>query len=233
MSNARILVVDDEPQIRRYLKTILAAQGYEVGLAETGRAAIEQIAAWQPDVVLLDMGLPDMDGKEICRRVREWSELPIIVLSARYHEGDKVAALDMGADDYLTKPFGSAELLARIGAALRHTIQAATPEQPLVVAGDLQLNLALREVTHAGTPIHLTPTEYAILKALATNSGRILTHQVLARMLWKSDDEADIARLRVFVNQLRRKIEADPARPRYILTETGVGYRFRMGDDNT
>jgi two-component system KDP operon response regulator KdpE len=230
MSNARILVVDDEPQIRRYLKTILAAQGYELALAETGRAAIEQVAAWRPDVVLLDLGLPDLEGAEVCRRVREWSDVPIIVLSARDREDDKVAALDMGADDYLTKPFGSGELLARIGAALRHAARQATPEQPLIVGGELQLNLATREVTRGGEPIHLTPTEYAILKVLATSGGRILTHEMLLQQVWGGSGEADAAKLRVFVNQLRRKVEADPARPHHILTETGVGYRFRMGD---
>ncbi|HEX5692122.1 MAG TPA: response regulator transcription factor [Roseiflexaceae bacterium] len=234
MSNARILIVDDEPQIRRYLKTILIAQGYEVALAETGHAGLSQVAAWHPDVVLLDLGLPDIEGAEVTRRVREWSDVPIIVLSARDREGDKVAALDMGADDYLTKPFGSGELLARIGTALRHAAHQAAPEQPTLVAGELELNLARREVTRNGEPIHLTPTEYAILKALATSGGRILTHEALLHLVWgNSDEEADVAKLRVFVNQLRRKIETDSARPRHILTETGVGYRFRTGDESS
>ncbi len=223
MSHARILIVDDEPQIRRFLKTTLEVHGYEVALAEDGRAALEHVTVWRPDVILLDLGLPEIDGLTVCRRVREWSDVPIIVLSVRDREDDKVAALNLGADDYLTKPFGTGELLARIQVALRHSAQLHVPQEPIIAAGDLRLNLALREVTR-----HLTPTEYEILKTLATNAGKVLTHTLLLQKVWGPDHQQDLGKLRVFMNQLRRKIEDDPAQPRYIVTEPGVGYRFRV-----
>jgi len=226
MSRVRILVVDDEPQIRRFLKTTLDVHGYDVALAEHGRAALEQIAAWRPDLILLDLGLPEIDGLEVTRRVREWSDVPIIVLSVRDRESDKVAALNLGADDYLTKPFGTSELLARIQVALRHAAHAHLPQASVISAGDLRLNIALRQVTRAEEAIHLTPTEYEILKTLATNAGKVLTHTLLLQKVWGSGQQQDVAKLRVFMNQLRHKIEDDPAQPRYIVTEPGVGYRF-------
>jgi two-component system KDP operon response regulator KdpE len=227
---ARILIVDDEPQIRRFLKTTLEVHGYEVGQVDNGRAAIEHATAWHPDVILLDLGLPEIDGLEVCRRVREWSDVPVIVLSVRDRESDKVAALNLGADDYLTKPFGTGELLARIQVALRHAARRNTAQEPVISAGDLRIDLSLREVWRRGEVVHLTPTEYEILKALATDAGKVLTHAMLLRKVWGPVGLQDVSKLRVFVNQLRRKIEDDPAQPSYIVTEPGVGYRFR-GED--
>jgi two-component system KDP operon response regulator KdpE len=227
MSHTRILVVDDEPQIRRFLKTTLEVNGYDVALAENGRRALERVTVWRPDVILLDLGLPEIDGLEVTRRVREWSDVPILVLSVRDREADKVAALNLGADDYLTKPFGTGELLARIQVALRHATRLHAPQAPLITAGDLQLNLALRLVTRGKEEIHLTPTEYEIFKTLAIHAGKVLTHTLLLQKVWGLDQHQDLAKLRVFVNQLRRKIEDDPSQPRYIVTEPGVGYRFR------
>jgi two-component system KDP operon response regulator KdpE len=224
--SARILVVDDEPQIGRLLRTTLGAHGYEVAVAGDGQAALDQVARWRPDVVLLDLGLPILDGLEVCRRLREWSQVPIIVLSVRDAEQDKVAALDLGADDYLTKPFGAGELLARIRVALRHAARGAAPDAPLLHFGDLAIDLTRRLVTRAGQEVHLTPTEYDLLKALATQAGRVLTHGMLLRAVWGSAYEHDAPTLRVFITQLRRKIEADPAHPAHILTEPGIGYRF-------
>jgi two-component system KDP operon response regulator KdpE len=225
--NPRILVVDDEPQIRRFLRATLEVHGYEVSLAETGRAALEQLTTWHPDVLLLDLGLPEIDGLEVCRRVREWSDVPIIVLSVRDREADKVAALNLGADDYLTKPFGTNELLARIQVALRHAARVRTPQEPVITVGELRLELAAHRVILRDQEVHLTPTEYEILKTLAIHSGKVLTHAVLMHKVWGHDQQQDSGKLRVFINQLRRKIEDDPAQPRYIVTEIGVGYRFR------
>ena len=224
---ARILVVDDEPQIRRLLKATLAARGYEVALAEDGQEALDVAASWRPEVILLDLGLPKIDGLEVCRQVREWSLAPIIVLTVRDSEEDKVKALDLGADDYLTKPFGTDELLARIRVALRHAARPASPEAPLLRFGDLAIDLARRRVTLDDQEIHLTPREYDLLRALASQAGKVLTHRMLLRAVWGGAYEQDVATLRVFITQLRRKIEPDPARPTYILTEPGVGYRFR------
>jgi len=225
--NPRILVVDDEPQIRRFLRATLEVHGYEVGLAETGRAALGQLTTWHPDVLLLDLGLPEIDGLEVCRRVREWSDVPIIVLSVRDREDDKVAAPNLGADDYLTKPFGTNELLARIQVALRHAAHRRAPQEPVIVVGDLRLDLGAHRVILHDQEVHLTPTEYEILKTLAIHRGKVLTHAVLMQKVWGPDQQADAAKLRVFINQIRRKIEEDPAQPRYIVTEPGVGYRFR------
>ena len=224
---ARILVVDDEPQIRRLLKATLAARGYEVALAEDGQEALDVAASWRAEVILLDLGLPKIDGLEVCRQVREWSLAPIIVLTVRDSEEDKVKALDLGADDYLTKPFGTDELLARIRVALRHAARPASPEAPLLRFGDLAIDLARRRVTLDDQEIHLTPREYDLLRALASQAGKVLTHRMLLRAVWGGAYEQDVATLRVFITQLRRKIEPDPARPTYILTEPGVGYRFR------
>jgi two-component system KDP operon response regulator KdpE len=212
--------------MRRLLKTTLEAYQYEVALVETGRAALEQVMFWHPDLILLDLELPEIHGLEVCRRVREWSDTPIIVLSLRDHEEDKVAAFNQGADDYVTKPFGTRELIARIQVAQRHAARLHTQPDPVISAGDLRLNLALRQVVRDGASIHLTPTEYEILKALATSGGKVLTYALLLQKVWGPGQRQDVAKLRVFVNQLRRKIETDPAQPRYIVTEPGVGYRF-------
>lgn len=224
----RILVVDDEPQMGRLLKTGLSARGYEVAVAADGQAALVTVISWKPDVILLDLELPVLDGLEVCRRVRSWSQTPIIVLSVRESEQDKVEALDLGADDYLTKPFGMDELLARIRVALRHGGQKAQPVEPVLDFGDLRIDQARRLVTVRGQEVHLTPTEYDLLRVLASHAGKVLTHRVLLRSVWGPTYEQDVPTLRVFINQVRRKIEPDPARPTYILTEPGIGYRFHL-----
>jgi two-component system KDP operon response regulator KdpE len=225
----RILVVDDEPQIGRLLKTSLGARGYQVMVAPDGRSALDLAASWRPDLILLDLGLPLMSGLEVCRQLREWSQVPIIILTVRDAEQDKVAALDLGADDYLTKPFGNDELLARIRVALRHAARLAVAQEPVLQFDDLTIDLAHRLVSVRGAEVHLTPKEYELLRVLATQAGKVLTHRMLLRAVWGGAYEQDVATLRVFVTQLRRKIEADPARPAHILTEPGVGYRFHIG----
>ncbi|HZB96297.1 MAG TPA: response regulator transcription factor [Herpetosiphonaceae bacterium] len=221
----RILVVDDEPQIQHLLRTALEGRGYEVRLAGDGRAALDAAASSWPNVIILDLGLPVIDGIEVCRRIREWSRVPIIVLSAREGDRDKVEALDLGADDYLTKPFSMEELLARLRVALRHA--SSTAEPPVWQCRDLTVDLSRRQVLRAGTEIHLTPTEYDLLRLFVTNVDRVLTQRQILREVWGPGYENDIATLRVFVTQLRQKIEPEPAQPRLIVTETGVGYRFR------
>jgi two-component system KDP operon response regulator KdpE len=221
----RILIVDDEVTIRRFLHTILASKDFCLHEAETGHAGLAAAATFRPDIMLLDLGLPDMDGIEVIRRIREWSALPIIVLSVRERENDKIAALDAGADDYLTKPFGVGELLARIRAALRRNLQQ-TPE-PVFSCGELRVDLNLRLVTLAGKEVPLTPTEYDIMRLLVTDAGKVLTHTQILRKIWGIAylDQPHV--LRVNISNLRRKLEADPSRPRYIITELGVGYRLR------
>lgn len=221
----RILVVDDERAIRYFLRTSLTAHGYEVSETETGQAALAAVIAERPDIMILDLRLPDMDGLEILRQIREWSQMPILVLSVREHESDKVAALDAGADDYLTKPFGVAELLARLRTALRHASPASS--DLVLSVGDVVIDLARRSVTVAGAEAQLTPTEYDILRILAQNAGKVLTHRQLLRSVWGAPYEAETHLLRVNISNLRRRIEPDPARPRYIITEPGVGYRLR------
>lgn len=228
---SRILVVDDEPQIGRLLRTSLAAREYEVQVAVDGPSAITVAATWQPDLVLLDLGLPGMDGLEVCRRIRSWSTVPIIVLTVHEAEQEKVTALDEGADDYLTKPFGMNELLARVRAALRRAT--AAPSSPIIGNDEVQIDLAQRRVSVQGKEIHLTPTEYALLQLLATHAGRVLTHRMLLHKVWGAASENDTPTLRVFITQLRHKIEPDPLHPRVILTEPGVGYRFQIEDTNT
>jgi two-component system KDP operon response regulator KdpE len=230
--NPRILIVDDEPQIQRFLRATLQVYQYDVALAATERVALEQVASWRPDLILLDLGLPEISGLEVIRRVREWSDVPIIVLSVRDREDDKVAALNLGADDYMTKPFGTNELLARIQVALRHAARVRLPQEPVITVGELRLELAARRVLLRDQEIHLTPTEYEILKTLATYSGKMLTHRILMHKVWGADQQQDAAKLRVFINQIRRKIEEDPAQPRYIVTEPGVGYRFCMDNES-
>lgn len=224
-TGARVLIVDDEPAIRRFLRVSLSARGYAVFEADGGQAALSAIVADRPDLIILDLGLPDLDGIEVTRLLREWTRIPIIILSVRGQEADKIAALDAGADDYLTKPFGAGELLARMRVALRRAAQSGL--QPVFTSGDLTVDLARRMVTVAGQEVQLTPTEYDLLRVLVTYAGKVLTHRQLLREVWGLGYEQEMHMLRVNVSNLRRKIEPDPARPRYILTEPGVGYRLR------
>lgn len=228
--STKILVVDDEPQIRRALQTALRANGFDVLIAEDGQAALDATAMNGPDIVILDLGLPGLDGMEVIRRLRSWSPAPIIVLSARDAEREKVQALELGADDYLTKPFGMHELVARIHVALRHAARSAGPE-PSLRFGNLEIDLAARVVSVGGEEIHLTPTEYELLRELATNAGKVLTHQMLLSRVWGPASSDATNYLRVYVNQLRRKLEPAPGGPRFIVTEPGVGYRFRPQPD--
>lgn len=226
----RVLVVDDETPIRRYLRTALSAQGFSVFEAANGQEAINAVIAHHPDVIILDLGLPDFDGIEVTRRLREWSQTPIIILSVREAEQDKIAALDAGADDYLTKPFGTGELMARMRAAMRRL--ANKPNEPVLKVGGLQMDISHRVVTVDGNQISLTPTEYEILRLLLQNAGKVLTHNQLLRQVWGTAYESEMHILRVNISNLRRKIEPDPARPTYIHTEPGVGYRLTVHDDN-
>ena len=221
----RILVVDDEPQIRRALRTSLSAHGYEVETAGTGEEGLVAVADTAPDVMFLDLGLPDLDGTEVIRRLRSFSEVPVIVLSVRDQQADKVAALDAGADDYVTKPFGMEELLARLRATLRRS-QAEELAQPVLRFGDLEVDLARRLVSLGGEPVHVTPTEYGLLEALVTNPGKLLTHQWLLRKVWGQGYSQESHYLRVYVRALRKKLGDDAAAPALILTEPGVGYRW-------
>ena len=221
----RVLVVDDEPAIRRFLRTVLTAHGYIVSEAKNGQEALSQAASQRPDVVVLDLGLPDMDGVQVTHLLREWTPLPIVILSVRDREENKIAALDAGADDYLTKPFGSGELLARLRAALRRAAQ--SKAGPIFVIDKLRVDLARRVVTLAGGEVQLTPTEYELLRVLVSNAGRVLTHHQLLREVWGVGYDQELHMLRVNVSNLRRKLEPDPARPHYIVTEPGVGYRLR------
>ncbi len=221
----RVLVVDDEPQIRRAMRTSLSAHGYEVQTVGTGEEAVVASAEQSPDLVLLDLGLPDIDGTDVIRRVRSFSEVPIIVLSVRDRQADKVAALDAGADDYVTKPFGVEEVLARLRAALRRS-QASEPSPPVLEFGDVGVDLGRRLVTRADEAVHLTKTEYALLEALVTNPGKLLTHQWLLRRVWGPGYTEEAHYLRVYVRSLRRKLGDEAAAPRLILTEPGVGYRW-------
>jgi two-component system KDP operon response regulator KdpE len=224
MAGERILIVDDEPQIRRALQTVLAGHGYAVEVAADGESAVGQIAARQPDTVVLDLVMPGMDGFEVLREVKAWTEVPIIVLSARGQERDKVAALDLGADDYLTKPFGTEELLARVRALLRRR---GSQAETVLHFGDIVLDLAARLVTRGGVETHLTPTEYDLLRTLAVNAGKVLTHRQLLQRVWGEYATHNSQQLRVYINYLRRKLEIDPSRPQWIVTEPGVGYRLR------
>jgi two-component system KDP operon response regulator KdpE len=221
----RILVVDDEAAIRRFLHTVLDAGEFSLHMAETGHAALAAAAAVRPDIILMDLGLPDLDGVEVIRRIREWSTVPIIVLSVREREDDKVKALDAGADDYLTKPFGMGELLARIRATLRRSVQK-VPE-PVFTSGDLEVDLARRRVVINGEEVQLTPTEYDLLRLLVTHAGRVLTHSQILKQIWGIAYLEQPHVLRVNISNLRHKIETDPSRPRHIVTEPGVGYRLR------
>jgi two-component system KDP operon response regulator KdpE len=224
--NARILVVDDEPQILRFLRASLGASGFEVIEAQTGAEALKRVATDGPDIVVLDLGLPDMDGKAVIKALREWSEIPIIVLSARAREAEKIEALDLGADDYVNKPFGIGELLARLRAALRHRLRQ-QGETPIVKAGDLKIDVARRKVTRGDTDIHLTPKEFDLLRLLAQNLGKVVIHRQLLESVWGPAHVEDTAYLRVFIGQLRRKIDADTGAASLIENAAGVGYRLR------
>jgi two-component system KDP operon response regulator KdpE len=222
----RVLVVDDENAIRRYLRAALSAQGFAIFEAANGQEAINAVVSNHPDLIILDLGLPDFDGIEVTRRLREWSQTPIIILSVREAENDKIAALDAGADDYLTKPFSTGELMARMRVALRRMIY--TPDEPVLQVDDLKMDLSRRLVTIDQEQVSLTPTEYEILRLLLQNAGKVLTHRQLLRQVWGTAYESEMHILRVNISNLRRKIEADPSRPHYLLTEPGVGYRIRV-----
>ena len=224
-----ILVVDDEPQILRALRTILSANRYRVITASRGEEGLALVATQDPDIVILDLGLPDMNGLQVCSQLREWSQVPIIVLSVRENEKDKVAALDHGADDYLTKPFGIEELLARIRVALRHAEQKGKETQSIITTGSLSIDLTRRLVTKNGEVIRLTVTEYKLLAYLAAHADRVLTHTSILNNVWGSTDIERVEYLRVYISQLRRKIEDNPDDPDYLVTESGVGYRFLTG----
>ncbi|MCG7507906.1 response regulator [Mesorhizobium retamae] len=229
MSGYRVLVVDDEPQIQRFLRPALTAAGYEVIEAGTGAQALKAVATAAPDLVILDLGLPDMDGKEVVKNVRGWSQLPIIILSARDRESEKIAALDLGADDYIEKPFGIGELTARIRTALRHRTREDGGVTEISVDG-LHIDTVRRLITRNGAPIHLTPKEYDLVLMLARHAGRVVTHRALLTSVWGPAHADDLHYLRVFVGQVRGKIERDPSTPTIIRTEPGVGYRF-VGDE--
>jgi two-component system KDP operon response regulator KdpE len=226
-TGALILVVEDESQMRRFLRASLTSHGFEVVETGTAREAIALATSHNPEVVLLDLGLPDEDGVALTRRLREWSRAPIIVISARGREADKVEVLDAGADDYLTKPFGVGELLARIRVALRHARHATGASEPVVELGALRIDFGRREVTRDGERVHLTPIEYRLLALLAQNAGRVLTHRQMLEKIWGPGHVEQPHYLRIYMAQLRRKIEADPARPKLLVTEPGVGYRLR------
>ena len=225
-SKPRVLVVDDEVAIQRFLQVALNGQGFQVSLAGTGQIALQKIALERPDLVILDLGLPDFDGLEVTRRLREWTQTPIIVVSVREQEKDKIAALDAGADDFLTKPFGIGELMARLRAALRHTAQ--VDSEPVFKTGDLMVDFARREVLLADQPVNLTPTEYELLRTLVKHAGKVLTHHQLLRAVWGTAYEGETHMLQVNISNLRRKLEQNPARPSYIITEPGVGYRLKV-----
>lgn len=225
MSTGRqVLVCDDEPQILRALRVILGDAGFDVTTAASAAEALDKTSVHPPDAAIIDLVLPDGDGVEVTRSIREWSEMPIVVLSAVGEEDEKIRALDAGADDYVTKPFGPGELVARLNAALRRA--AADRDEPKIVVGDLEIDLAAHSVALAGKPVHLTPTEFELLRTLASSRGRLMTHSTLLREVWGPAYEDDTPLLRAHVANLRRKIEPEPSSPRYVTTDLGIGYRF-------
>ena len=225
-----ILLIDDEPQILRALKTILSSNHYQVISASTGEEGLALAAAQEPDVIILDLSLPDMDGVQVCGEIRAWSNVPIIILSVRDNEKYKVAALDKGADDYLIKPFGIGELLARIRVALRHAESSPGNRQRIITAGPVQIDLASHLVTRSGEEVRLTATEFKLLSYLAANADRVLTHQSILTNTWSFTEADHVEYLRVFIGQLRKKIENNPNEPQILITEPGVGYRFRTDE---
>jgi two-component system, OmpR family, KDP operon response regulator KdpE len=228
MSKGRVLVVDDEQSIRRAVGRALTARGYKVQLAIDGEQALAVAAAFQPDLVVLDLNLPALDGLQVCRQLRGWSPVPILVLSVREDEPDKVAALDLGADDYLTKPFGIDELMARVRALLRRASAQGAPRPVRFRTDDLEIDLDTRRVTQAGIEVRLTKTEWALLAELCQHPGKLLTHRWLLERVWGPGYAGDVDVLRVFISQLRKKLEQDPARPKLIATDPGIGYRWLL-----
>jgi two-component system KDP operon response regulator KdpE len=225
-----ILVIDDEPQILRAMRTILTARQFRVSTASNGTDGLALAAAEQPDLIILDLSLPDMDGIEVCKQLRTWTQTPIVVLSVRDSERDKVAALDHGADDYLTKPFGIDELLARVRVAMRHAAHVQPAQKTIVTAGSLEIDLAGFVVRRGGDEVKLTATEFKLLAYMAANAGRVLTHRSILANVWDPADADHVEYLRVFIRQLRKKLEDNPEEPRYIISEPGIGYRF-IADD--
>ena len=230
MKKTKILIVDDEPQILRALRAGLAAHGYDVVSAADGEEALDKAATELPDAVILDLNLPKLSGLDVCKGLREWTDVPIIVLTVRDAERDKVTALDLGADDYLTKPFGTDELLARLRVALRHAARESNPPEPVVRAGAVTIDLSRHTVKRGQDEVRLTATEFKLLAYLATNAGRVLTHTQILEHVWGAGYENEMQNLRVYVSQLRRKLDPDSAQPQMITTEPGVGYRF-VADD--
>ncbi len=223
-----ILLIEDEPQMRRFLRITLQSHGYRLVEAATAQEGLMQATTRNPDVVLLDLGLPDLDGLEVTRRLREWTQMPIIVISAREQEQDKVKALDAGADDYLTKPFNAGELLARIRVALRHAArQSADQQEPVFLLRNLRVDLAQRQVFVDDREVHLTPNEYKLLLVLIRHAGKVITHRQLLQEVWGPAHVNEVQYLRVYMTQLRHKLEADPARPQFLLNEPGIGYRLK------
>ena len=230
MAKTKLLVIDDELAIRRFLRASFPGDMYDLEEAITGKEGLTKVASGVPDVVLLDLGLPDLDGIEVAREIRSWSQVPIIVLSARHQENDKIRALDAGADDYLTKPFSVGELLARVRVALRHS-QRTSQDVPSVFEYDgLKVDLAAHRVFRSGEEVHLTPNEYNLLAALVRHAGKVVTHRQLLREVWGEAYADELQYLRVYAGQLRHKLEANPAKPKLLLTEPGVGYRLQSGD---
>ena len=223
----KVLIVEDEKQIRRFVRTTLEAEGCRVFEAETLAGGLLESGQQKPDLVVLDLGLPDGNGIDFIRQLRAWSDMPVLVLSARSHERDKIQALDVGADDYLTKPFGVGELIARARALLRRQSRGGDAATPLIIFGDVQVDLARRVVTRGGEPVHLTPIEYRLLCTLLANTGKVMTQRHLLREVWGAASVESNHYLRVYVGHLRQKLEDDPTQPKYLLTETGVGYRFQ------
>lgn len=223
-----VLLIEDEPQMRRFLRAALESHDYRLVEATTSREGLAQATSRNPDVILLDLGLPDGDGIDLARRIREWSVTPIVVISARGKEQDKVAALDAGADDYLTKPFGTDELLARLRVALRHAARVAAPAEPVFSVGELRVDLAARRVFVGSSEVHLTPTEYKLLTVLVRNAGKVVTQRQILKEVWGPNAVEHTHYLRVYMAQLRHKIEQDPTRPHHLQTEVGVGYRLRL-----
>jgi len=226
-----ILVIEDEPEIRRFLRTSLGAEGYRVVEAETGERGVIDAGTHKPDLAIVDLGLPDLDGVEVIRRIRAWSRMPVVVLSARAREQAKIEALDAGADDYVTKPFGVGELLARVRVALRHSARAATGGAKTVHLGKVEVDLERRRIAREGRDVHLTPIEFRLLACLAQHLGMVVTHRQLLREVWGPSHVEHTHYLRIYMKQLRDKLEVDPVRPRHFVTETGVGYRLVADDE--
>lgn len=228
-NSATVIIIEDEAQIRRFLRTTLVSEGYQVIEAETGKQGLIEAATRKPDLIILDLGLPDMDGVEVVKGIRTWSAIPVIILSARSQESDKISALDAGADDYLVKPFGAGELLARIRVALRHvTSISAGGDEGVFSVADLKVDMIHRKVTVSGSEVHLTPIEYRLLTVLIKHAGKVLTHQLLLKEVWGPNYVERAHYLRIYMGILRHKLEKDPARPRFLLTEVGVGYRLAV-----